>query len=273
MNPMWAQGQYILPLKCIGIWDNHVLYVSPHVTNHNAMYSISKGHFTQNVKQIPSAQREELVLEMPRVHRKVDLWSEVKMSREASFLSHDTELPTLQVTGTTTSCSCCPWNDKKSHLEAMGPAKLVLLRTMAMETGSKQDSWEKSLWFSIINEKKSKQISIEESWGLLVHWRWEEYIGTYYQKLQPHRPFKVSHCIVYLSILHGEMPLRVEGAERCCASMMDPEMHLYVGGIMRAETYSSATKAEPPLTSAVVLAEQLKGKALYICAVCWWHVH
>lgn len=59
--------------------------------------------------------------------------------------------------------------------------------------------------------------------------------------LHTHRPFKVWLRIAYLSFLHAEMPLRLEGAERCCASIVGPEVHLYVGGIMRVETYSSAT--------------------------------
>lgn len=86
--------------------------------------------------------------------------------------------------------------------------------------------------------------------------------------LHTHRPFKVCLCIVYLSFLHAEMPLRAEGAKRYAASTVGSEVHLYVGGIMRAEMYSAATKPEPPLTSAVVPAEQLSRRVLYISAVC-----
>lgn len=72
-------------------------------------------------------------------------------------------------------------------------------------------------------------------------WSREECTGPYRQILHTHRPFKVWLCIAYLSLLQAEMPLRVEGAARFCASIMGSEVHLYVGGIMRAETYSSAT--------------------------------
>lgn len=66
----------------------------------------------------------------------------------------------------------------------------------------------------------------------MLLWSQEEYTGPYDQKLHTHRPFKVCLCIVYLSFLHGEMPLRAEGAKKYAAST--------VGGIMRAEMYSIA---------------------------------
>lgn len=69
----------------------------------------------------------------------------------------------------------------------------------------------------------------------------EEYTGPYHPMLHTHRPFNVWLCIAYLSPPHAEMPLREEGAERQCASIMGSEVHLYVGWVMRVETYSSAT--------------------------------
>lgn len=48
-------------------------YVSLHVTNDNAMYSIRRGHFIQNVTLIPSTHREASGVELPCVLRKVDL--------------------------------------------------------------------------------------------------------------------------------------------------------------------------------------------------------
>lgn len=170
MDLMWAQGQNNMPLKCIGISEEHVndadcsgdfsmhfwcpflwtrvcvvVCVSLHVTNDNGMYSIRRGHFIQNVTPIPSTHREARALEMPAVHRKVDLWFEAKMSWETSFLLHDAELLTLCRRQTLpTPRLSWPWNDKRTHLDPVGPGALLHLTAVATETGSKQDSWEKT---------------------------------------------------------------------------------------------------------------------------------
>lgn len=78
-------------LKCIGISEEHVINaaapgtsdvhfcehacacVSLHVTNDNAMYSIRRGHFIQNVTLLPSTHREAPVVEMPSFDIKMDL--------------------------------------------------------------------------------------------------------------------------------------------------------------------------------------------------------
>lgn len=81
---MWAQGQYNMALKCIGISEEHVtlqafpmsifvdtcvcVCVSLHVTNDNGMNSIRRGHFIQNVMPILSNHREAPVLETLCVH-------------------------------------------------------------------------------------------------------------------------------------------------------------------------------------------------------------
>lgn len=90
-----------------------------------------------------------------------------------------------------------------------------------------------ALLFSIINEQQSQQIRTEGGWGLPVccSGAKRSTLGLTTKSYTPTDLLKCV-CAVYLSFLHGEMPLRAEGAKKYAAST--------VGGIMRAEMYSIA---------------------------------
>lgn len=142
--------------------------VSSHVKNDNAMFSIRRGHFIQNVMVITSTHGE--VLEMPCVNRKEDLWSKVKICWQASFLLHDKELFTL-----------C----RRQRLPPPGVPVPEMTEDPFGSSGSRHTAASDSrghrdrqqtrqlrkdftLLFSIINEQQSQQIRIEGGWGLPV---------------------------------------------------------------------------------------------------------
>lgn len=168
MDPVWDQGQYNMALKCIGISEKHVIAAncSGDFSRHiwcpflwtcvrvcvcayicmwqmiMACIPLEEG---TSYKMSCLTLRDASVLEMPHVHRKMDLRSKVKMSWEASFLLHDTELLTLCRRQTLPS-PVFPGSDydKRAHLDLVGPGALLYLTAVATETGSKQDSWEKT---------------------------------------------------------------------------------------------------------------------------------
>ncbi len=119
---------------------------------------------------IPSTHREASVLEMPRVQRKVDLWSEVKMSWEASFLLHDTELLTL-CRRLMLPPPVLPGPEMTEDPFGSSGSR----RTAASDSRGHRDRQQTrqlrkdlTLLFSIINEQQSKQIRTEGGWGLPV---------------------------------------------------------------------------------------------------------
>lgn len=169
------------------------------------------------------------------------------MSLETSFLLHDTELSALCWGQTLPSpVMVVPeMTDDPFGSGGSGHTTTTGSRGHRDRQQTRQLRKDFTLLFSIINEQQSQQIRTEGGWGLSMCCSgagggWGNYTGPDDRMLHTHRPFKVWLCIVDSIFVHAEMPLRGEGAERHWAYIAGSEVHLYVGGIMRAETYSSA---------------------------------
>lgn len=184
MDPMWAQGQCNMALKCIGISEEHVIdancsgdfwcpflwtsVVCPCMWQMiMACIPLEEG---TSFKMSCLFRQKAPVLEMPRVHRKVDLWSKVKMSWEASFLLHDTELLTL-CRRRTPPPPVLPGPEMTEDPFGSSGSR----RTAASDSRGHRDRQQTrqlrkdlTLLFSIINEQQSKQIRTEGGWGLPV---------------------------------------------------------------------------------------------------------
>lgn len=114
--------------------------------------------------------QEALVVELPYVCRKVDLWSKVKMSWEASFLLHDTELLTLcrRQTQPSTVVLVPEMTEDPFGSNGSGHTAASDSRGHRDRQQTRQLRKDFTLLFSIINEQQSQQIRTEGGWGLPV---------------------------------------------------------------------------------------------------------
>lgn len=194
MDLMWAQGQYNMPLKCIGISEEHVndadcsgdfsmhfwcpflwtrvcVCVSLHVTNDNGMYSIRRGHFIQNVTPIPSTHGEARALENAHCPQKSGfmIWSKDELRSVISIAWYRAS-HSLQETDTPNppSLLALKWQEDPFGSGGSGRTAASDSRGHRDRQQTRQLRKDLTLLFSIINEQQSKQIRTEGGWGLPV---------------------------------------------------------------------------------------------------------
>lgn len=129
-----------------------------------------------------------------------------------------------------------------------------------------------TLLFSIINEQQSKQIRTEGSWGIPV---WSSGVWRYRLGLTPTELLRCEFHFLFRPPVWRNATLRGKGWEIAYIYHWSGGAMFctgFVGGIMRAGPYSSATAHGTITDKYSMPAEQLNRRALYISAVCWWHL-
>lgn len=141
-----------------------------------------------------------------------------------------------------------------------GPRAPLPLTAVAAETGSKQDSWESSLYYFLLLMSKSQnklgQREAEASQCAVLVSRGIDWV------LHPQNFWGAKlRCVFHRVLLYGEMSLST------CTSIMGLE----VQRTGFADLKALPLHAKLSQTSTAMSAEPLNRRTFYISVICWWH--